>query len=448
MGLNKLNGHREPVDIVIANGIVLTMDSGKTVLEGGSVVIQGGAIIAVKPGEVLEGRFQARETIEAAGKIVMPGLVNTHTHAAMTLFRGLADDLPLQEWLEGHIWPSEAKHMSAEAVRLGTQLAIAEMIRAGTTTFNDMYLFEEEVAEMARQAGIRAVVGEGLLDFPTPNHQTPQEGLQYAERLIEKWRHDPFVTVAVAPHSCYACSPDILKAARALADRHRVPLHIHLSETKEEVAEIRGKYGFTPVAHLENLGVLGGTVVAAHCIHLTEEDMDLIVRRRVGVAHNPESDMKLASGVAPIPALLAAGARVGLGTDGAASNNDLDMFGEMDTAAKIHKVFLRDPTVMDAPGVMEMATMGGARVLGMEGRIGSLEKGKRADVIILDLNRPHLVPLYHPYSQVVYAAGREDVETVIVEGRVVMRGRKLLTIEEEKVIREVRAWAGRIRTNS
>lgn len=437
-----MNG--ETVDIVIASGTIITMDPCKTTLEAGNVVIKGGMIIAVEAGDALKGRFRAKETIDATGKIVMPGLINAHTHAAMALFRGLADDLPLQEWLEKHIWPAEAKYMNAEGVRLGALLAIAEMIRSGTTTFNDMYLFENEVAEVAREAGIRAVVGEGLLDFPTPNKQTPQEGLQYTEWLIEKWRHEPLIKVAVAPHSCYACSPEVLKAAKTISEKYLVPFHIHLSETKKEAEDMRKKYGLTPVAYLESLDVLGDAVIAAHCIHLTEEDIQLITRRKVGVAHNPESDMKLASGVAPIPALLAAGAKVALGTDGPASNNNLDMFAEMDTAAKLHKVFRDDPTVMEARVVLEMATIGGARVLGLEERIGSIEKGKRADVIVIDLNKPHLVPLYNPYSQVVYAAGGGDVETVIIEGRVVMGKRKLLTLDEEKLIRNVHAWAGRI----
>ena len=441
----QFNDNRETVDILIVKGTVITMDSNRTVLEAGTVVIKDGTIVAVGASESLKSNFKAKETINANGKIVMPGLINTHTHAAMVIFRGFADDLPTQEWLENYIWPAEAKYINAETVRLGTLLAIAEMIRSGTTTFNDMYFFEDEVAKAAKEAGIRAVVGEALLDFPTPNKKTPQEGLEYTEMLIQKWRDDPLITVAVAPHAPYTCSPEILKAAKNLSDKYNVRFHIHLSETEKEVNDIQEKYGLTPVGYMDSLGVLGDNVIAAHCVHLTEEDIQLIAHRKVGVAHDPESNMKLASGVAPIPDLLDAGVKIGLGTDGAASNNDLNMFEEMDTTAKLHKVFRHDPTVIDAQTVVEMATIGGARILGLDDQIGSIEEGKRADIIIINLNKPHTIPLYNPYSHIVYVIDGADVETVIIDGKTVMLNQKILTINEEEIIRDIRALAVRIK---
>lgn len=441
----QFNDNRETVDILIVKGTVITMDSNGTVLEAGTVVINDGTIVAVGASESLKSKFKAKETINANGRIVMPGLINTHTHAAMVIFRGFADDLPTQEWLENYIWPAEAKYINAETVRLGTLLAIAEMLRSGTTTFNDMYFFEDEVAKAAKEAGIRAVVGEALLDFPTPNKKTPQEGLEYSEMLIQKWRGDPLVTVAVAPHAPYTCSPEILKAAKNISDKYNVRFHIHLSETEKEVNKIQKKYGLTPVGYMDSLGVLGDNVIAAHCVHLTEEDIQLIAHRKVGVAHDPESNMKLASGVAPIPDLLDAGVKIGLGTDGAASNNDLNMFEEMDTTAKLHKVFRQDPTVIDAQTVVEMATIGGARVLGLDDQIGSIEEGKRADIIVIDLNKPHTIPLYNPYSHIVYVIDGADVETVIIDGKIVMRNQKILTINEAEIIRDIRALAVRIK---
>ena len=440
--------NREIVDILIVNGTVVTMDADRKIHKRATVAIKDGAIVAVGTSDSLKNRFRARKIIDARSKLIMPGLVNTHTHAAMTLFRGFADDLPLQEWLEKHIWPLESKYIRPETVRLGTLLAIAEMIRSGITTFNDMYFFEDEVAKAAKEAGIRAVIGEVLFDSPTPNKKTPQEGLEYTERLIQKWRDDPLINVAVALHAPYTCSPDLLKAGKALSDQYKIPLHIHLAETEKEVNDIQKRYGLTPVLFLDSLGILNDRVIAAHCVYLTKEEIRLIARRKVGVAHDPESNMKLASGVAPIPDLLDAGVKVGLATDGAASNNDLNLFKEMDVTAKLHKIFpRRDPTVMNAQKVVEMATIGGARVLGLEGRIGAIEEGKRADVIVIDLNKPHWVPLYNIYSHLVYATNGADVETVIIDGKIVMQDRKILTFDEKEIIKRVRALAERISAN-
>jgi 5-methylthioadenosine/S-adenosylhomocysteine deaminase len=439
------NDNRETVDILIENGTVITMDSNRAILEAGTIAIRDGLIIAVGLTDALRAKIKSKEIIDAKGKLVMPGLINTHTHAAMTIFRGLADDVGLQEWLENHIWPAEAKYIDAETVRLGTFLAIAEMIRSGTTAFNDMYFFEDEVAKAAKKAGIRAMVGEVLLHFPTPNCRTPQEGLDYTEMLIKKWRNDRLITVAVAPHAPYTCPPEILRQAKNLSDKYHVPFHIHLSETKSEVDNIRRTYGLTPVEYLDSLGILDDNVIAAHCVQLTKKEIQLIARRKTGVAHDPESNMKLASGVAPIPDFFIAGGKVGLGTDGAASNNNLNIFEEMNTAAKLHKVFKHDPTVMNAQSVVEMATIGGARVLGLEGRIGSIEVGKRGDIIVINLNKPHLVPIYNLYSLIVYAMAAADVETVIIEGRIVMRNHRILTFNEEEIMQKMRALASRIK---
>ncbi len=442
-GAKFINSHEE-VDVLIVNGTIVSMDSNRTILEPGTVAIKDGKIVAAETIGSPRSELKAKETIDATGKLVMPGLINTHTHAAMTIFRGYADDLPLMEWLQNYIWPAEAKYINADTVRLGTQLAAVEMIRSGTTTFNDMYFFEDEVAKAAKEIGIRAVVGEGLLDFPTPNKKTASEGLDYTEMLIKKWRNDPLITVAVAPHSPYTCSAELLKSAKNLSDKYGVPLHIHVSETEQELNDSRNKHGLTPFEYLDSLGFLGDNVIAAHSVHLTANDIQLIAARKVGVSHNPESNMKLASGVAPIPELLNAGAKIGLGTDGAASNNDLNMFEEMDTTAKLHKVFRKNSSVVDAKSVVEMATIGGARVLGLEKEIGSIEEGKRADVIIIDLDKPHLTPMYNPYSQIVYAVDGADVETVIIEGRIVMRDHKILTVDEEKIIQDMQALAAKI----
>jgi 5-methylthioadenosine/S-adenosylhomocysteine deaminase len=424
-------------DLIIENGTILTMDPQRRIIDSGSVAIRDGEISSIGPSDSLK-ETDACERIDAQGGIVMPGLINTHTHAAMTIFRGFADDLHLKEWLEEHIWPAEERFVTPENVRIGTRLAIAEMIRSGTTTFNDMYFFEDEVAAEASKAGIRAVVGEVLLDFPTPSIKDPKDSMKITEDLINKWKGNPLIKVAVAPHSPYACSPAILRESKKLSEKHRIPMHTHLSETEKELEEMQKRSGNSPVEHLESLDILGPRVIAAHCVHLSDRDMDIISKRGVGVSHNPESNMKLASGVAPIPDLLESGVPVGLGTDGAASNNDLNMFEEMGTAARLHKVFRKDPTVLDARTVVEMATINGARSLGLHDRIGSLEVGKKADIIIIDHNKVHTTPIYNPYSHIVYSITGHDVETVIINGRVVMRNRSLLTLDEKEAIERVR----------
>jgi len=422
-------------DILIKNGFVITMDGQRAQYNNGVVAVDGDRIAAVGHGRDLS-QWKGGKVIDARGGIIMPGLVNVHTHAAMTCFRGLADDLPLMTWLNDHIFPAEAK-LDDHKVYLGTLLACAEMIRSGTTCFCDMYLFEDAVARAAHSAGLRAVVGEVLYDFPSPNYGPIEKGFDYTRELIDKWRNDPLITIAVEPHSPYLCSADLLETAADLALKHNIPLVIHVAETKDEVARSRNDHGKTPVAYLESIGVLSSNLLACHCVHLEPADIERLKTHDVKVAHNPESNMKLASGIAPVPELQKAGACVGIGTDGCASNNDLDMFSEIDTAAKIHKVHSHDPTVLDADIVLKMATIDGARALGLDHEIGSLEPGKRADVIILDTRKPHLTPMYYPVSHLVYAAKGSDVVTSVVNGRILMEDGRLMTLDLDGLFREV-----------
>lgn len=432
---------KREIDLLLYNGTILTLDRDE-IIEDGFVAVAEGVIVEI--GEKYCNQFHAKKMWDLGKSLLMPGLVNTHTHAAMVFFRGLADDLPLMEWLQRYIFPAESKNVNEELVYLGTLLACAEMIRSGTTTFCDMYIFEKEVAQAAKQSGMRAVVGEVLYDFSSPNVKSIKEGLQYSADLAEAWKDDPLITPAVEPHSTYTCSAELIKQCKDLADYYGIPLITHLSETDSEVKLVKEKYGITPVFFLDKLGVLNNRLIADHCVKVTEDEMVLLKRYGVKVAHCPESNMKLASGVAPVPELLAKGVVVGLGTDGCASNNNLDMFQEMDTTAKLHKVYRGDPTAMNAMSVVKMATTGGAEVLGLGNDIGNIKVGKKADLIIVDLNKPHVIPLYNYYSQLVYAVNGADVTGSIINGRVVMKDGKLLTINESMVMREVQVIAKKI----
>jgi len=433
----------QQLDIIIKNGIILTLDSKNSILENGFLCIRGDSIFKIGTGNPTS--FKAEKIIDAEGGLILPGLVNCHTHAAMSLFRGLADDLPLMEWLNNYIFPAESK-MDAEFVYTGTLLALAEMIMSGTTTFCDMYLFEEEVAKAARKAGVRCLVGEVLYDFPSPNYGPVEKGLEYTESLIQKWTNDPIVSIAVEPHSLFTCSPELLTASNELALKYNVPLIIHVAETLTEVAEIKEKYGKTPVMYLDSLGLLGPHLIADHCVHLEGPDIKTMAVHKVNIVHNPESNMKLASGIAPVPEMLSQGLTVGLGTDGCASNNNLDLFSEMDTAAKLHKVNTLNPTVMDALSVLKMATSQGARALGLQDITGSLEVGKKADVIVIDTHKPHLTPMYNPTSHLVYAARGNDVRHSIINGQPVMEDRKLLTLDLAEIIARAREMSIRVRS--
>ena len=433
------------VSMIVTNGTVVTVDGARRVIERGAVAIEGRQIVAVDSASAIAARFRGRTTVDAAGGVIMPGLINTHTHAPMVLFRGLADDLALMEWLQKYIFPAEAKTVTPEFVRAGTRLAALEMIESGTTTYADMYYFEEEIARVTRAAGLRGVLGETIIQFPVPDAKTPAEGLARVERFAREFAGDELITAAVAPHSMYTLDADTLKACRALADRLGIPVIIHLAETRDEVKTSEEKYRATPTAFLESLGFWGPRTLAAHGVHLTAADIAILASRRVGLAHNPESNMKLASGISPVEEMRQAGIAVGLGTDGAASNNDLDMFEAMRQAAFLHKLKDGDPRAVSAGVALAMATIDGARALGMEQQLGSLEPGKRADVLVVSMSAARQTPMYDPVSHLVYVTRGDDVRTTIVNGKVLMRDRKVLTLEAAKVLAEARAFAGKVR---
>ncbi len=436
---------RQTVSLILSGGIVVTMDAGGRVLTPGAVAIDGRDIVAIDTPAAIAARFSARDSIDTAGQVVLPGLINTHTHAPMVLYRGLADDLALMDWLQKYIFPAEAKTVTPEFVRAGTRLAALEMIQSGTTAYVDMYYFEEEIARVTREAGLRGVLGQTIIQFPVADAKTPAEGLARTEKFIEEFAGDDLITPAVAPHSMYTLDTRTLKAARALADREHVPVVIHLAETSDEVKTSRATHKATPAAYLEAIGFWGPRTIAAHGVWLTPADMAILSRRHVAVAHNPESNMKLASGAAKVTAMHAAGIVVSLGTDGAASNNDLDMFEAMRQAAFLAKLQTTDPRAVPARLALQMATIDGARALGMERTIGSLEAGKRADLITVSMSSARQTPMYDPLSHLVYVTRGDDVRNTIVNGRILMRDRKVLTLEEPQVLSEARAWAEKVK---
>lgn len=437
----------ERADLLVSGGIVVTMDSARRVIEDGAVAIRDDGIVAVGPRAELEARFpHPARRVDARGRIILPGLINGHTHAAMTLLRGIANDLNLQDWLEKYIFPAEARNVTEDFVTWGTRLAALEMIRGGTTTFVDMYYFEDAAARETKAAGMRGVLGESLIDFPVPDAKTPDEALVNIEKFLQRWKGDPLVRPAIAVHSAYLCSADTLKKAATLARRYNAPLLIHVLETKRERDESLAKFGKTPVAYLDSLGFLGPDVVAAHCVWFDEKDIALAAQRGIGCVHNPSSNMMLASGTAPVVEMLRGGLRLGLGTDGpAGSNNDLNMMEEIDLAAKLQKVTRLDPRALSAEQALEMATIGGARALHMENEIGSLEPGKKADLILLRTDAPHAVPMYDVVSQVAYALKASDVETVIVNGRTLMQDRRILTLNAPEILAKAREYAEKVK---
>jgi 5-methylthioadenosine/S-adenosylhomocysteine deaminase len=440
-------GHpsRRQVSLVITGGDVVTIDPHRRILSPGAVAVDGTDIVAIGSPDEIARRFVAAEAIDATGQVVLPGLVNTHTHAPMVMYRGLADDLALMDWLQKYIFPAEAKTVSPEMVRIGTRLAALEMIQSGTTTFADMYYFEEEVGRAVRAAGLRGVLGETIIGFPVPDAPTPADALKRTEAFIREFAGDELVTAVPAPHSTYTVDEATLRAVRELADRYKVPILIHVAETEDEVRIIEQRHQMTPVAWLASLGFLGPNVVAAHGVWLTDDDIAILRRTGTSVSHNPESNMKLGSGIAPVPKLLAAGVTVGLGTDGAASNNDLDMFGAMRQAAFLHKVANRDPLAIPAEVALEMATIDGARALGLDKKIGSLEVGKRADLIVVSMTGARQTPMYNPVSHLVYVCRGGDVTTTVVNGRVLMRDRRMRTLDERVVLADARALARKVR---
>ncbi len=434
-----------PYDIVVHNGTVLTVNAAFDILKSGIVCIADGTLKRVEERTADEPLPAARHVIDAQGGIIMPGLVNTHTHAAMTLFRGMADDLPLITWLNDYIFKAEAQWLNPESVYTGTLLSCAEMLLSGTTTFCDGYFFEDAVAHAVKESGMRAILAQGIVDFPAPGVADPKKNVAEAAQFIETWQgKNSLVTPGLFCHSPYTCSEETLKKARKVADEAHSLFQIHAAETQNEVKEINQKHGTSPVQYLDRIGVLNARTLLVHAIWVNEADFACMAKRGVGVSVATESEMKLASGVAPIPEFLKRGIAVGIGTDGAASNNNLDMFQEMDTAAKLHKVKRLDPTVLDARQVLALATKSGAEAIGLGEQIGSLEEGKKADLIIIDTHKPHLTPLYDPVSHLVYSASGSDVRDVIIEGRLVVRDRALLTINVEAVMEAVEHLARRI----
>ncbi len=432
-----------PVDLLVRGGTVVTMDAQERVLSGASVAIRNDVIETVLgPGETLP---PARETLDARGHLVIPGLVNTHGHVPMILMRGLADDLPLLDWLNKVVFPAEAKHVDAEHVYWGTLLACLEMARSGTTTFADMYYFEDDIARATERAGLRAVLGQTIIGFPAPDYKTMDAALAGTEAFLRRWKGHSRITPSVAPHALYTTPLDVVRKARELARRYAVPFQIHAHESPDEDRLVREKFGATALSTMERAGLLDPAVLIHHAISLTDDDIRLMARRGVSASHNLESNMKVGAGLARLPEMLAAGVTVGLGTDGAASNNNLDLFEEMDSVAKVHKLFRRDPTVLPAREVFRLATRGGARALGLGDRIGSIERGKLADLVLLDASDPEATPLHDVYSQLVYALKGGSVRSVVVGGRVVVRNRRVTTVDEAEVLARARSIAARIR---
>ena len=433
------NGGAAAVTIVLG-GTVVTMDRTRRVIENGGVAIREDKIVAVSTRAEIVRRYPRARMIDATGKVIIPGLINTHTHVPMTLFRGISDDLDLNDWLTKYIFPAEAKNVDEAFVRAGTRLGLAEMIRGGTTTYCDMYYFEDAIADETKKAGMRGVLGETIIQFPVADNKTFDEALAYSERYVRKWKNDPLIVAALAPHAPYTLSTEQLQSVAKLGDRLNAAIVIHVAETRKERDDILAQKGATPVNYLNRIGFLNERVIAAHTVFVTDEEIDVLNSKGVGAAHNPQSNMKLASGTAPVPRMLSKDLAVGLGTDGAASNNDLNMWEEMDTAAKLHKLVSGDPKTLSAEQAFEMATIRGARALDLDKITGSIEVGKRADLAIVDLNNLHQTPMYNIYSHLVYATKSSDVRTVIINGRVVMLDRVLLTLNESAIKRDANAY--------
>ena len=436
---------RERVDLVIAGGTVVTMDSERRILEDGAVAVKGDAILDVGTRAQIDAKYAPATRIDAPGHLVLPGFINGHTHVPMTLLRGLKDDVTLDVWLKSYIFPAEAKNVTEDFVRWGTRLAAAEMIRSGVTTFADMYYFEDAIAEETKAAGLRGILGETWIDFPVPDNKNEAQAAAYTEKFLTRWQGDPLIHAAVAPHSIYLCSQKTLHDVQTLAQKYHAPILIHVAEIKKELDDSLVQNNATPVQYLNRIGFLGPDVIAAHCIWVDPADRKLLAEKGVGCVHNPSSNMMLASGVAPVIEERTAGVAVGLGTDGpAGSNNDLDLMEEMDLAAKLQKITKMDPRALGAKAVVEMATIEGAKAVHLDKEIGSLERGKKADLIVINLDEPNAVPMYDVYSQLAYTLKASDVETVIIGGRIIMRGRKLLTLRENEIIAEAREYGKKV----
>jgi 5-methylthioadenosine/S-adenosylhomocysteine deaminase len=435
-------------DTLITNATIITVNSHFDIIDDGVVGIKDGLIGYVGPAPRLTGAngIQTRQIIDADGGLVMPGLVNTHTHLPMSLFRGLADDLVLDRWLNDHIFPAEKIHVSFDTVKAGTLLSCVEMLLSGTTTCCDGYFFEEAVAQAVEEAGLRGVLGQGVIDFPAPGIPDPTKNIECAINFLNNWEdRTPLITPSVFCHSPYTCSRKTLISAKAAATSNCAIFQVHVAETQNERELIGSSENMSPVAYLESLGVLDGNTLAVHAVWVDPDDIAILAKHHVKVSHNPESNMKLASGIAPVSGMLGSGVVVGLGTDGCASNNNLDLFSEMGAAARLHKTAMHDPTVVDAATVIRMATINGARAIGLADRIGSIEPGKEADLVVIDTQKPHLQPVYHPCSHIVYAARGSDVRHVMIAGRLVVSNYRIIHLDVEKIMAGVNAIAGKIR---
>ncbi|GAQ93978.1 5-methylthioadenosine/S-adenosylhomocysteine deaminase [Thermodesulfovibrio aggregans] len=434
---------------IVRGKYLITMNKKDEIIENGAVVVEDGKIKDI--GEFTEILKKYKDSsIPVYGNshsALMPGFINTHTHAAMVLFRGIADDLPLKQWLIEHIWPREAKFLSPEFVYDGTCLASLEILKSGTTTFNDMYFFTESIAEAAKKLGIRAIIGQGVLDFPTASGKGADDYLKKASEFIEKYKDDELIVPAVAPHAIYTCSKETLLKSKELALKTSVPIHIHLSETFQEVEECIKKHGKRPIKYLRDIGFLEGRITAAHSVWVNDEEIELMAEHGVGVSHCIESNLKLSSGIAPVARMIKKGVKVSMGTDGAASNNNLDLLEEISIAAKVQKGVTADPTVLNVKTCMKMLTIWAAESLGLENQIGSIEIGKRADMILMNLRKAHLQPVYDIYSTIIYSAKASDIEDVFVNGvPVVLNGRHQF-VDEDEIIEKALWWAEKIQNS-
>lgn len=437
------------VDSIFTHALVLTMDAALHHYHDGAVAVEGDSIVGIGTSEQILKDFSAKETIDCNQNILMPGLLNIHTHVPMNMLRGLADDLRLDVWLQGYVWPVEHEFVSPDFVRLGTQIACLEMIRSGVTCFADMYFFEDTVAEVAAEFGLRAVCAQTVLKYPTPDAHSYEEALELTEKLVKRWKNHPLIVPAVAPHAAYTCPPEILRACTKIALEHDIPLHTHISETADEVENMRKETGMPVVPYMKKQGLFEAKTFAAHCVHIDEGEMRTLLHSNVGVAHNPSSNLKLASGIAPVRKMIEIGLNVGIGTDGVASNNDLDFFEEVRLASFLAKGSSGDPTAVPAPKTLEMATRIGAQAIHLDKITGSIEVGKRADLILVDVQTIHNIPQFNhsefaPYAQLVYAGKSTDVTDVMVNGKWVMRKRVIHGIQEKEIFDQSRDYAEKI----
>lgn len=428
------------VNYIITGDYVLTMNDKMDVIKNGAVAIKDNKIVDVDQTETILQKYAAKEILKRPGHVIMPGFINTHTHASMVYFRGLADDLPLKEWLNDHIWPAENKMLAPEFVYDAAKLACLEMIRGGTTSFIDMYFFENEVAKATKEMGMRAMLGSTIFDFPNKMAKTPAEYLKIAEDFVSGWQNDELITSSVAPHSLYACSLELVKEAQKIAEKYKVPLQIHLAEPEWEPEQVMQKYGKRPAEILFDIGLFENHVIAAHAIWLNDNEISILAKNKVNVAHCIESNLKIAAGIMPMRKMLEAGVAISFATDGAVSNNDLDLLSEIAMAAKFHKLIAEEPTMLSAKEALSLAFKNGAKAMASENKIGKLQKGCLADLITMNFLKPHLVPMFDVYSHLVYAASRGDVETVMINGKLVLNEKKVLICDENEIIKTALKW--------